>query len=54
MLVSMQNKMDTALSFIEDRGIGMMRIDTTQHNEAETVALVQERLWRIGKDRDSA
>ena len=53
-LVSMQNKMDTALSFIENRGIGMIRIDTTQHNEAETAALVQERLWRIVKDRDSA
>ena len=53
-LVSMQNKMDTALSFIEERRIGMMRIDTTQHNVAETVALVQERLWRIVKDRDSA
>lgn len=44
-LISMQHKMDTALTFLENRGVRVLRIDTTMHDVDECSRLVQEKLW---------
>ena len=52
-LESMQRKMDTALTFLENHGVRMLRIDTTQHSVEESTTLAQRGLWQLVYDKSA-
>ena len=53
-LETMQNKMNTALVFLEDHGVKVLRIDTTQHDVAAATRVVQAELWQLVCDKTAS
>jgi thymidylate kinase len=50
-LIEMQKKLEIALSFLERRGVRLVRIDTTLKNVDEAATIVQQSLWRLLRSR---
>lgn len=52
-LISMQHQMDTALTFLENHGVSVLRIDTTMLDVTVSMTMAQRRLWQLVQDKSA-